>query len=128
MFDLIAYFIEWTVKHPFQAAYVWCLLLTAGYLIYAALLPVWKKLPKWLWLWLAPFAIFYPVDIIVRAIIGGLIFWERISRDTLTVTALCNSHVNDPDGASWRNYKRTIGGGMCRIMNIIINGHCSACK
>lgn len=128
MFDLISFFLAWSVKHPFQAAYVWCMLLTAGFLIYAALLPHWRDLPKWLLVWLAPFILFYPVDIVVRATVAALIFVEPISRETLTVTALCNSHVNDADGSSWRNYKRTIGGGMCRIMNIFQPGHCSACK
>ena len=128
MFDLISFFLAWSVKHPFQAVYVWCQLLTVGFLVYAALQPRWRELPKWVWVWLSPLAIFYPVDIIVRATIAALIFLEPISRETLTVTALCNSHVNDADGASWRNYKRTIGRGMCRIMNILNPFHCSALK
>ena len=105
-----------------------CYGLIIGFLCYAAVRPVWHRLPKaWLVI-LAPLALFYLVDVLVRCTVGWLIFLEMPTPETLTVTALCNSHVNDADGASFRNYKRTIARWMCRTLNIIQPCHCAALK
>ena len=105
-----------------------CYGLIIGFLCYAAILPVWRKLPKaWLVI-LSPRALFYLVDVMVRCTVGVLLFLELPTRNTITVTALCNSHVNDADGASFMDYKRTIGRTMCRTLNIIQPCHCADLK
>lgn len=94
--------------------------LVIGFLCYAALQPVWRKLDlKWKII-LAPLALFWFADVAVRCTIFWAAFQMPPTRSTVTVTALCNSLVGD---ITFRGrWSRSI----CRVLNVIQPGHCSA--
>jgi hypothetical protein len=98
--------------------------LIAGFLIYAALKPVWKQLPIAWMVILSPFALFYLADVSCRCTIGTLLFWELPYWRNPTITYMCDSHVLDADGASYKDYKRHISRMMCKTLNLIQPGHC----
>ena len=98
-------------------------LLTIGFLCYAAVLPVWRELPILTKVWLTPLVMFYLVDIAARLTAGTLLFWGLPTTDTLTVTALCNAHCNDPSA-----YKRWLARNICGVLNMIQPHHCEAYK
>ena len=105
-----------------------CYLLLIGFLCYTALKPVYKQLPKLFLITLTPLLVFWLIDIFVRCTLGTLIFLELPTKDTLTVTDLCNSHCGDINGYSFKDYKRAIGRKMCGVLCTIQNDHCPAFK
>ena len=116
--------------HPILSAWVLCFALTIGFLCYAALSSPaddgrskWMHLPIVWRIWLAPLIIFYPVDVILR-LIWTLVCWEIPKTSNCTITAWCDSHCLDIDGASWRDWKRGIGRGICKVLCMFQPGHC----
>lgn len=94
--------------------------LIIGFLCYSALRPVWRTLDiKWRIL-LAPLALFWFADVAVRCTVAWAVFRVAPTRQTLTVTELCNSLVHDT--GSRGRWARSI----CRMLNIIQPDHCAA--
>ena len=116
--------------HPFVAIFVLGQLLTIGFLCYAALsAPAADGHSKWMHLslgwriWLAPLLLFYPIDAILR-LAWTLVCWEVPNTSNCTITAWCDSHCPDADGASVVNWKRGMGRGMCKVLCLFQPGHC----
>lgn len=98
--------------------------LIVGFICYAALKPIWQKLPIAAKIILSPLALLYLSDPFCRFTLGWAIFLEMPTTKDYTITYLCDSHVLDADGVSYKNYKRNISRAICKTLNIIQSGHC----
>jgi len=131
MIDLLHYIFYWTLSHPAQGLVFWCFQLIVGFLVYAALSSPagdghakWTKLSLGWKIVLAPLAAYYPVDVVLR-LFWTLVCWEVPDFfHNCTITAWCDSHCLDSDGASIFNWKRGMGIGMCRVLCLFQPGHC----
>jgi hypothetical protein len=108
--------------------------LTSGFLIYAALAAPsipgdknspskWTKLSTGWKIWLAPYALYYFCDPIMR-LLWTLVCWEIPNFSNMTMTAWFDSHCLDSDEASFRDWKRRLGQNFCRVLCLMQPGHC----
>lgn len=110
--------------NTFLFLYINSYILLIGFLCYAALFPIWSKLTLPWKVVFSPVIIFLVADFIIRCTIGWVIFLEMPTTKSLTITALCNSHVLDVEGASYKDYKRNIARTICKTLNMIQPRHC----
>lgn len=93
--------------------------LMIGFLCYSALKPRWRTLDlKWKII-LCPLAGYYPVDVFLRCTLFWALFQVKPSLSTITVTALCNSLVDD------KTYRGRWARSLCRVLNVFDPGHCA---
>lgn len=95
----------------------WAYALLGGFLIYSSVHRAWNTLKPVVKVILAPFMVFWFVDVAWNLIPGSLIFLERPRQ--LTFTKHCEEHLKDTD---WRG---TIARAVCNhLLNPFDLNHC----
>ena len=92
--------------------------LIIGFLSYCALRPVWRVLPAYSQIILAPLAVFFLVDIAFNWSIAWLIFWQLPQGKPWTLTERCVALLQN---MTWRG---KLAKTICSLLNTFQPNHC----
>lgn len=121
MGTLLNLIFKFSVKHPLLVFMIYSWLLLAGFFFYASARESWQRLHISIKILISPFLVLFVLaDVLFDMVPGTIIFFElpRWFSGDLTFSARCEYHFEDT------NYRGSVAGMYCRILNSILPGHC----
>lgn len=120
MVDLLNLLDLWSQQHPIDALFLLLLFSFYGFIYYAGIVRVWDEMLIGQKIVAAPpLIIFGLLDVLLlRCIIGAILFIELPTMKTTTFSKQCESHMDE------KGLRGKIARAFCFLLNTFIQNHC----